>query len=92
MDLLAMQASKVLKLSRDTTRMSTDNLNIKAELAATNHPCWILTSGLSTLEKDGKFYIKFTKRTTINSIRVKRIGSSGCRTRLSTEMDLFHSD
>ena len=45
MDLLAIQANKVLKLSRDTTRMSTDNLKIKAELAVTNHPCLILTSG-----------------------------------------------
>ena len=89
MDLLAIQASKVLKLSRDTTRISTDNLDIKAELAATNHPCWILTSGPSILEKDGKFYIKITKRPTANSIKGKRIGSSGHRTRLLAEIDFF---
>ena len=89
MDLLAMQASKVLKLSRDTTRISADNLSIKAELAAINHPCWMLTSGPSILEKDAKFCIKITKRPTANSIKGKRIRSSGYRARLSAEMDLF---
>ena len=89
MDLLSTQASKVLKLSRDIKRTSTDDLNIKAELEATNHPCWILTSGPSVSEKDGEFHIKIAKRPTANSIKGKRIGSSGYRTRLAAEMDLF---
>ena len=89
MDLLDMQASKVLKLLRDTTCISTHKLNIKAELAATNHPFWILISGPSILEKDGKLCIKITKRPTAKSIKGKRIGSSGYHTILAAEIDLF---
>ena len=84
-----MQANKVLILSRDATRMPTGDLNVKAELAATNHPCWVLTSGPSILETHNKCYIKINKRSTAKSVRGKRIESSGYRTRIEAEMDLF---
>ena len=54
MGLLAIQSNKVLKLSCDATRVSTDNLHIKAGLAAKNHPFWILTLGPFILKKDKK--------------------------------------
>ena len=88
MDILAIQDNKVLNFSRETTRASTENLNVKAELAATNHPCWILTSGLSIMEKDNKFYINITKRLTTDSVKSRRIGNSRSHTRIATDIDL----
>ena len=41
MCLLAMQASNVLKISRDAVQESTSDLSIKAELDATDYPCWV---------------------------------------------------
>ena len=41
--LFSIQAANIMKISKDVLLITTDDLNIKAELAFTNDPCWVST-------------------------------------------------
>ena len=41
--ILSIQEANMLKISKDVLLITMDDLNKKAELTATNYPCWELT-------------------------------------------------
>ena len=89
MDLLSMQFNNVKKLSRNITRAKANNVNVKAQLAASNHPCWSFTTVPSIHKKNNKWHMRYTKRKNKKYLKGKRISSSGYLTKFSTESELF---
>ena len=85
----AIQARNVLKISRDVSRIRDDNEGIKALLAASNEPCFELTSNPTMRMKNNKYYMCIWRRPDKNSIKGKRVNSSCYLSKKSAEMDLF---
>ena len=89
MDLLSIQINNVKKLSRDATRTTANDVSIKAQLAASNHPCWYFVTVPGTSRKNNKWHIRCTKKKNKNDFNGKRIRSSRPFAKLSAEIELF---
>ena len=89
-ELIAMQASNVLVISRGATSIKDDDIGIKAILAASNHCCWELTSARTIRVKNDKWYVYLNQRKHKNFLKGKSIGSTGHLSRGAAEMDLFN--
>ena len=72
----AIQARNVLKISRDVSRIRDDNEGVKALLAASNEPCFELTSNPTIRMKNNKHYAHIWRRPNKNSIKGKHVNSS----------------
>ena len=79
----------MLKISWDVYRIRDDNEGIKALLAASNEPCFELTSNLIIQMKNNIYCIYIWRRPDKKSIKGKLMNSLCYLSKKSTEMDLF---
>ena len=84
-----MQLNNVKKWSRNVTRVTANDGNIKDQLAASNHPCLFFTTIPGTSRKNNKCIIRCTKRKNKNDFKGKRVSSSGHFAKLSAEIELL---
>ena len=67
--LSSIQANNCYHLSKDVARIKENNTGIKAVLAASNEPCWEITSGACVMKKGNKFQCYIRARKHPNSVR-----------------------
>ena len=84
----SIQANNCYQLSRDVTRIKENYTGIKAILAASNEPCWEITSGASIVKKGNKFRCYVRARKHANSLRGDKKYSTCYSSKLAAEIEL----